>query len=461
MDAVGGVSGGASLTSSAGIEKLIQQTLSLERHPLTQLETRKDDLEVKKAIYSDIKEKLETLRSSVQELTDNTGILNKYVATVDEEDILSVAVSSSNSNVSDEEFDVTVSQLAQAHRLASAQQADSTSSLNLSGTLTLNGQDITIDNADSLQDIRDKINGIDFAAAEVEAVEAMIVDNTLVLSSAKTGTDSIMTFTDNTNGGNGLGLSQIQAAQNAQLTVNGLDITRQSNDNLKDIVDGLTFNLDEVGSTRVTIAKDDSELVEKTKTMLETFGDLVNHLKLKTEPQLDASNTGDNPTYTAAPLGRDFNMRSLRFDLTSDLFSNYGAAEAGAPRTLSDIGIGLGADNISFELTDEDALTSAAGDNYEQVADLLNHVLGKVEARADSYLEGDSAIIKTSQDSIDDQIELLDTRIESYETRLSKREDSLRQQFYELQSQLITMNYRFQAAQAATFGSMGILNRQI
>ncbi|MCB0209141.1 MAG: flagellar filament capping protein FliD [Anaerolineae bacterium] len=455
MASVGGLSG-ASLYSASGIEKLIQQTMSTEQRPLTRLETKKDDLEVKKAIYNDIKEKLEELRSSVQELTGDSGILNKYSPSYSDEDVLGVSVSSSNNNVKNAKYNVTVSQLAQAHRLASTQQADSTSSLNLSGDLTLNGQTITIGTDDSLNDIRDKINSIDFAGAEVEAIEATIVDNRLVLSSANTGTDAIMTFTDNTNGGNSLGLSQIQEAKNAELKVNGLDITRQSNDNLSDIVDGLTFNLKETGTTQVTIAKDDSDLVNKLKTVLENLNALTSHLKLKTEPQLDATATSTNPTYIPAPLGRDFNMRTLRFNLSSDLLSGYTAAQSGAPRTLSEIGITVGSDNISFELSDKDELTSAVSDNFEQVAELLNFTLGKVESRADNYLDGDIGIIETSQDSIDDQIELIDTQIDSYKTRLTKREEVLRKQFYEMQSQLINMQYDFQATQAAIYGSFNL-----
>ena len=77
MASIGGVSGSASLYSASGIEKLIQQTMSTERQPLTRLQTKKDDLKVKKAIYNDIKEKLEKLRSSVQEITGDSGILNK------------------------------------------------------------------------------------------------------------------------------------------------------------------------------------------------------------------------------------------------------------------------------------------------------------------------------------------------------------------------------------------------
>lgn len=457
---IGGLSSGASLSSAAGIERLITQSMALERQPVTRLKTQKDDLEVKKAIYSDIKKKLETLNSAVQDLTGDDGILNKYKATFTTENILDISVDSTNSNISAAQYSVTVDKLAQAHRLSSIQQSDTTTALNLSGDLTINGQTITIDTTDNLNDIKSKINGIDFEDAGVETVEATIVDNKLVLSSVNTGTDATITFTDDTNGGNGLGLNQIQEAQNAEITVNGLSVVRQSNTGLDDIIDGLTFNLKEEGSTGVTISKDNSDVKKKVESVLEAFNDVIKHLKLKTEPQLDTSSVSNNPTYTAAPLGRDFNIKSLRFNLASDLLSIYSDSEANGPRTLSDIGITIGADNVSFELSDSSTLTSALDDNIEGVADLLNFVLDKIETRANTYLDGTDALITTAQDDIDDRIDYLDDQIKNYETRLSKREEVLRKQFYELQSQLINMQYQFQTTQAAMFGSINILNQQ-
>ena len=90
----------------------------------------------------------------------------------------------------------------------------------------------------------------------------------------------------------------------------------------------------------------------------------------------------------------------------------------------------------------------------DAVKDLLDHVLGKMESRIDTYLDGTSALITVATEDIEDRIDLLDNRIDSFETRLSTREQALRLQYYELQEQLLNMQYGFQQSQAA----MGSLN---
>jgi flagellar hook-associated protein 2 len=459
MSTISGISGGASLSSAAGIERLIQQTMAAERQPLTRLETQRSDLKVKKGIYNDIKAKLETLRSSVRELTGTYGLLNTRRVSFTEENILDLSVSNSNTDPTGTVYDITVSQLARADRYISNQYSASSSALNLSGNLNINGQTFAIDTGDSLNDIKDKINEFDFDRAGVTAVGATIVDNRLVLTSAKTGTDAKITMANDPGLGLGQSSNDLKAA-NASLLVNGQPVTRQKNSDLDDIVPGLTFELKKTGATRATITESSNEIANKIKTVLENFNDLVTHLKLKTEPQLDATAVGDKPTYTAAPLGRDFNMRSLRLDLASDMLSLFTPGESGGPRTLSDLGIEIGEDHVSFELAERSKLDGALDDHFDDVAGLFNHILGKLEARAGSYIDGDSAIFKTTQGGLEDRIDALNNQIDGYQSRLKRREETLRTQYYKFQAQLINMQYEYQSTQAAIYGSFNVLNQQ-
>ncbi|MFQ5612180.1 MAG: flagellar filament capping protein FliD [Anaerolineae bacterium] len=118
------------------------------------------------------------------------------------------------------------------------------------------GQNITIDTTDSLNDIKGKINLVDYEGAGVEAVVATVVDNKLVLTSANTGTNAAISYTDGTGGGDGLGFSQAQAAEDASLAVNGVSVTRQGNTGLNDVISGLTLNLKKEATTQLTVAKE-------------------------------------------------------------------------------------------------------------------------------------------------------------------------------------------------------------
>ncbi|RME98259.1 MAG: hypothetical protein D6768_17765 [Chloroflexi bacterium] len=584
---IGGV--GGSLASAAGIEKLIQQTMAMERQPLNRLESQKDDLEVKRGIYNDVSSKLENLRTALQNITGDSGALNSYVPTIADEDILGVSVTNSYSLVAGK-YDVTVTRLAKAHQIASAQQGQADVALGLSGNFVVggaatrsatagttnavvtgfgtgsirsgelelgsrdysvefqqngstwqfrivdeNGEAVSIDDASdagtemtsgwqdlslvqgttfdtgrgltvtfsstdptqshlfggagtaktsytaqgatinvsatsSLNDIRNAINAATFA--EGNEIQATVVDRKLVLSAKESGLNAQITLDDTSGsvlqtlgilsasgGGSGGTLAagaEVQPAQDAQFSVNGISITRSSNSGITGVIQGVSLDLTLEGTTSVTLAKNHDDVVSKFKEMLEAYNDVASHLKAKTEPQLDATATGDNPTYIAAPLGRDMNMRTLRFDLSSDLLSIYSGAASGAPTNLTDLGITLD-ENLSFSLSDEDALTAALNENFEDVSDLMDYVFGRMEDRLETYLDGSSSYISSAKDSIDDQIDLLDTRIDSYESRLSAREEALRKQYYELQSQLITMQYDYQSTMSIASGSMNIL----
>ncbi|MFB8828975.1 flagellar filament capping protein FliD [Azotobacter sp. CWF10] len=146
-------------------------------------------------------------------------------------------------------YQVQVTQLAQAHSLATTGVADKTTALG-AGTLTITSGEETLTisvsaGSNSLEGIRDAIN------AKKGGVTASIVNDgsgtpwRLALTAKSAGTESAMTvsFADGGSGGdqlntlfnpynadtNASGYKETAAAKNAQLTVNGLAITSQSN----------------------------------------------------------------------------------------------------------------------------------------------------------------------------------------------------------------------------------------
>lgn len=335
---------------------------------------------------------------------------------------------------------------------------------------TAQGATINVSTTSSLNDIRNAINAATFA--DGNEIQATVVDRKLVLSAKESGLNAQITLDDTSGsvlqtlgvlsaGGGGSGGTlaagaEVQPAQNAQFSVNGINVTRSSNSGITGVIQGVSLDLTLEGTTSVTLAKDHNEVVSKFKKVLEAYNAVASHLKLKTEPQLDESASGDNPTYVAAPLGRDMNMRTLRFDLSSDMLAIYSGASSGAPTNFTDLGITLD-ENLSFSLSNEDALTAALDKNFQDVSDLMDYVSGRMENRLETYLDGTSSYITSAKSSIDDQIDLLDTRIGGYETRLSAREEALRKQYYELQSQLITMQYDYQSTMSIANGSINML----
>ena len=68
-------------TSPQWIEQLVNQAMIYERQPLTNLETQRDTLEIKDAVYNDIGSKIEAVQNSIENLIGSTyGITNAFNA---------------------------------------------------------------------------------------------------------------------------------------------------------------------------------------------------------------------------------------------------------------------------------------------------------------------------------------------------------------------------------------------
>ena len=136
---------GISPTSPQWVEQLVNQTMAYERQPLTKLESQRDTLNVKNAIYSDISSKITDLQDAIAALhSTEYGTTDAFAAkalsvTNANPDVDVAGVSLDGTSAVNGVYDLTVTQLAQAHQIGSAQQDQSTEALGLSGTFVIGG----------------------------------------------------------------------------------------------------------------------------------------------------------------------------------------------------------------------------------------------------------------------------------------------------------------------------------
>ncbi len=139
--------------------------------------------------------------------------------------------------------EVEILQTARAHRIASETFSSTTDDLgtasggaagSISGTFQINGTEIQVLASDSLNDLADRINnantGVNATGVSASIVSVSSSEHILVLTSDETGVD--MTLDNETGGvlaslgisadGGATFLNELQAAQKAQLSVNGL-----------------------------------------------------------------------------------------------------------------------------------------------------------------------------------------------------------------------------------------------
>lgn len=259
-----------------------------------------------------------------------------------------------------------------------------TSGSGASGTVQINGVGVAINfNTDSLSTIAANINkaGITGVTAEVVAlpdangnISGSSPQQLEILSSntGAGGTPVAPTFTDSSNILQTLGITQsgftttLSQAQDAQFTLDGLNLTRSSNA-VSDAIPGATINLlsgtpTTPGTTTLSVTQDTGSIV----TAVQNFATAYNAVQDFVTQQNTFSAPASGSTGTAGaspPLFGDTTLNEIQQQLSDTL----NAATGGT--TLQSIGLSM--NNTGDLQVDTNALTSALQANPTKVANLF------------------------------------------------------------------------------------------
>lgn len=319
------------------------------------------------------------------------------------------------------------------------------------------GARIQVEADDSLSDIVSAINNATYA--EGDAIVASIVDRQLVLSSASTGTAYALNSTnviDNGSGGTSgvlhdLGLlasgstdfkyAAVQSAANASFKVNGITVVRSSNSGLTDVISGVTLNLaaDAEGkSATLTVNKDLSAAKSAIQTFLDKFNAVVSYLENKTA--VTSTTTDSGTTYTRGTLADDNVFSELRMRLFSMFMEDY--SNTSAYQSLRDIGLTVN-DSLQASIYDEAKLDEVINSDLSGVQTLMDSVM----AEFDTVL-GRFTGVRSTSDYLDEAVENLDNEVTDINSDISRmneyltqREQYLTDQYAQIQTQLLLLNY--------------------
>ena len=278
-------------------------------------------------------------------------------------------------------YDIQILQLAKAHKIAGSTQASKSEDLGLSGVMSLGVVDgeaveLTITDTMSLADIADAIN----AESEETGVQATVLrvsDSSyrLVLSGVETGEtiaasavsgDDVLASLGVTNS-DGAFTDVLQEAQDAILTLDGITVTRSSN-NIDDLLDGVTLHLYQT-------TQDDPDTDSDVSITLEVGAD-VSSAKEAIQALVDAYNAFRDFVATQQTLASDGTVAedAVLFGdgtMRSATLSVYSALTA----TIDDESmalIGLSFDSDGTLVVDEDTLDNALLDDLDTVKALLS-----------------------------------------------------------------------------------------
>lgn len=412
------------LASGLDTQKVIDQLMAIERRPLTQLASQKSALETLQGVWKDVNSRLLSLQTKAEALKDAQAFNSMKAVS---SDTTVVTAAASNSALAGT-YQITISQLAQAQVDISDAFASTTTALNVSGTLTINGVGISIAGTDTLGTIKDKIN----ATTSTSKVSAAIVQTSpgsyqLVLTGTQTGTANTISAPT------GLSFTTKQAAQQAKLTVNGVDITSNTN-TVSDVVPGTTLSLVKTGTAAVTIGRDIDGIVKTIKDFVDQFNSLSSFIADK--------QSWDAEKKIAGPLLGDPTASGIISSLRADLADPVYGLGAGAPSTLAEIGIATGKYGTSDYgklVLDETRLRNMLQSNPDGVIALFtgdNGMAARIANYAKGYTDPISGILSRKDKDISSQIKDMADRIQTMNDRLDAQEERYKAQFAALETAL-------------------------
>jgi flagellar hook-associated protein 2 len=451
--------------SGLDVNSIVSQLMTLERRPLAVLDRKEQDYRTKLTAFGSLKSTLAALQTAAQAL-NTPEKFPSFKSTVSDDKVLTASAGTAAAAGS---YSLEVLSLAKAQQLtrggfASADAVVGAGTLRIevggydAGTFAADpgktAKDIVIDpGANTLAAVRNAIN------AAGAGVSATIVNGTngsqLFLTATDTGTSSAVRITvadadgNNTDaaglsqlaydpttaGGNISNLTQVAAPANANLKVNGVDVSSASN-KVSGAIDALTLSLLKTNAgapVQVDIAKDTVAMKSKIEAFVKSYNDA--HQAIKDLTAFDPA------TRRAAALNGETAARAAQSQLRATLGAPIAGAVGDVSR-LSDIGLTF---QLDGKLAINDSkLEAALNDPGKNVTALFVNA-GGVEgyaAKVDTIVKnmlGTDGSIANRTDAINESIRDLGTRRDALTTRMDQTETRLRRQFVALDAAIARM----------------------
>ena len=412
---------GSGIDAQAAVDGII----AAKRIPIDSLEQRISDDDARLAVLNDISSLTSNLRDAVDSLRGSVSFdgsadifeAKSTFATSSRTDTQSpssaieiIGVTATNRAVAGTHT-IEVQQTASAHKIASgAISGATTDALGLSGTFDISGTSITIDSTDTLLELRDKINAANNGATATGVTASFVsiseTEHVLTLTADETGTDAAITAADSSGTVlESLGIvdnlggisNELQAAGNAQISVDGLDqiggvsvIERQSN-TIDDVFDGVTLSLFKA-EAGTTITLDVESDLNQVKSAIVDVVDSYNELRAFINTQAQSEIQDEDGEITEGLLAGTRVLSDIRSALSAAIGSSVDGADP-TFSSLAEIGITIqGSGSVASPLLantlviDETKLDEALLNQSDAVKDLF--AFGLSSSTSDVLLVG-------------------------------------------------------------------------
>lgn len=420
-------SGSGSMIDVAGI---VSQLMAVEQKPVALIDNKLQTSSLKISALASFQSRLSSFKDALDALQTPANFNTRNV-TSSLGNVATAAISSGQTPDAGR-VSLTVTQTAAASLTNVSGFTSSAQAINNATSYSIQVGSTTYtpaasDNITTLAQLRDWVNN---KAGLKDAARATLVqqDSThwvLSLQGLSTGAVNQVSVTGPSGGATTV--TQVQPAQDAQFTLNGIQFTRSSN-TVTDAVSGLTLQLVSASATPtvIDITQDNSGVSKFIQNFVASYNNLLAEYKSDTQSSLDPSQRGAlNSDLTLSTI-----MRQINAGLMASLKSASGAS-LGSNANLSMLGIDFNSDGtLSFNQTLFDAST--------QLPSVLAQGISLGYTSTTQTLSTTLANVLSSSGSLADRI----AEEKTTQTTLNKRRT-------QLEDKLATLQDRYTAQYAA------------
>ncbi|CRL60256.1 flagellar filament capping protein FliD [Proteus penneri] len=457
------MAGIASLGVGSGmpLSQTLAQLEASENKRLEPLDKQMKSYEAKITAYGKIRGQLDKLQKASEDLKK----FDKIVATkVDDEFDAFKVTTDGKASVGN--YTVSVTQLAQAQTLQSTKVSDVKETLGetlgegnkRTLVITQKGEKEPLrieleDKQTSILELRDAINKKE-GNVSATIVKAKDGENYLVLTSRKEGTDSKMEIT--VEGDNKLneflttssakGMKEIVEAKNADLTINGIKIERQTNE-IKDAPEGIVLNLKKTTDSNkdnidkpeiINVARD----IEPMKKAIKAWTDAYNELNstYKSLTKYTQVEKGEAASKDNGVLLGDSTSRMIMSELKSFVTSSQSTSDLD---TLNKMGIKFKVDG-SLDI-DSKKLDEALKEKPANVKEFFMGDGKETGFGTQTYnylkktLQSNDGTLDIATDGVKKRKKTLDSQIKNTERNIAATMERYKNQFQQLDKMVNSM----------------------
>jgi flagellar hook-associated protein 2 len=437
----------------SGLMSVVDQIMLAEREPLKVMDNRKQKIEGKVGLVSDLEARLGKVKTELKSIVGGKKFQD-YSLNVSDADVIAGTVESEK--VMPGQWKIEVVKLAENSGALSNVILDKDKTRMGVGYLKFNTPD-----GEKKVFINDSNNTLDGIARTINMSElgitATVVQDgsegedgyRLIMSSEHYGNNHDVNFPMIylLDGEEDLYFDQERDSKNGLIRVNGFDV-QVVNNKLDEVIPGVSLDLKSAKPGKeVSISL--AENYEAIETKLRSFVDSMNGVLGFIQQQ----NMMDEKTDTSKTLGGDSALRTVETRVKQLILNpTYGAQ--GSINRLSQLGVEFNRNGtLDFK---EDKFKKLIKTNAKDILEFLRGdgslqagFIGKTRASIDGLLGNGTGVISNKKKGLQTQISQIDRNIETKEKNLATKEDQLRKKFSRLEEQMAKLQ-----AQGAQVGAI-------